>query len=135
PLCVGSQTITVHQCGGEMHGDTVNYFMWRYQVNFCGNAEHEAERLLSRVDPCFEDRKPKVYLVGRQIERRDGFHAICTAPDECPYQPDAFTGLDERLRGLAVDLVVDGHYAVRSRFLVGRSVVGEAVHFVAQNVP
>ena len=74
---------------------TVNYFMWSYQDSFCRNAEFEAERLLSRLEPQFHEFKPKVYLVGRQIESRAGSHPICTAPDECPYQPGAFAGLDE----------------------------------------
>ena len=74
---------------------TVNYFMWGYQVHYCFNAEIEAERLLSRLDPQFRHFEPKVYLVGRQIEPRTGFHPICTVPDECPYQPEVFAGLDE----------------------------------------
>src|SRR5262245_31910947 len=75
--------------------NTVSYFMWGYQVHYCFCAEHEAERLLSRLDPRFRHCKPKVYLVGRQIEPRKGFHPICTVPDECPYQPDVFADLDE----------------------------------------
>src|SRR5579871_3544099 len=78
-----------------MAGPTVNYFMWGYQVHFCFNAEFEAEKLLSRLDPRFQHCKPNVYLVGRQIEPQRGFHPICTVPDECPYQPDLFSGLDE----------------------------------------
>lgn len=74
---------------------TVNYFMWGYQVHFCGSAECEAERLFSRLDSRFRQCKPKVYLVGRQITPQKGFQPICTVPDKCPYQPETFAGLDE----------------------------------------
>jgi len=74
---------------------TVNYFMWGYQEHYCANAEHEAERLLSRLDPRFRHCEPKVYLVGRQITQQKGFHPICVVPDECPYQPETFAGLNQ----------------------------------------
>jgi hypothetical protein len=74
--------------------NTVNYFMWGYQTHFCFNAEIEARRLLSRLDTRFHHCEPKVYLVGRQIDPQKGFHPICTVPDESPYQPETFAGLD-----------------------------------------
>ncbi len=74
---------------------TVNYFMWGYQEHYCVSAELEAERLLSRLDPRFQRCKPKVYLVGRQINEQKGFHPLCVVPDDCPYQPETFAGLDQ----------------------------------------
>src|SRR5262249_52741995 len=40
------------------------------------------------------------YLVGRRVTPRKGYHALCVAPDDCPFQPEAFAGLD----GLAAEL-------------------------------
>ncbi len=73
---------------------TVKYFMWGYQDHFWLEAEISARRLLSRLDLQFDRCKPKVYLVGRQIESSKGFCAIGTAPDDSPFQPGTFAGLD-----------------------------------------
>jgi DNA integrity scanning protein DisA with diadenylate cyclase activity len=77
--------------------DQIRWFMWTHQDQFQVSAHIAAERIFTSLD---QDLKTTVFLVGILVEDRKDRYAICVEPEDCGYDPNLFSDVQEQAQHL-----------------------------------
>jgi hypothetical protein len=81
--------------------DTIKLFMWGYQPHFQIFTQTAAKGIFDKLDKALS---PTTFLVGVLVEEREDRYPICIEPEDCGYDPEAFSDVQAQAAHLeAVD--------------------------------